>query len=235
LIPEGAGFASLTVSTSGSVVLAGKLGDGTVLARSLRLGREGGVPVHGLLYNGQGSVQGWITISPDLSSFQGSEVDGELTWIKADQTNSAAKPYASGFPLHGLKVIGGGFVPNRLIEDVLGLEAVSPNTRLSFEGGWGGGVLDNGYFDVLLGVSGANFIQSPLSEENPDQVRLVKLSAKTGLFSGEFRQRGGLGKVVWSGMVVPRIRQGVGWFLRSVPAEDRSVTVHSGRVDLQAK
>ncbi len=234
-IPEGVGYAALTVTTGGVVSWVGRLAEGTTLTRSLRLGREGQISLHGLLFSGTGSVQGWVTIRPDLVTPSQSEVDGELNWVKNAQENSRSTNYREGFPLHTLTVTGGAYVANRPVMEQLGLEDVVPNARLSFEGGWGGGVVDNGYFDVLLGISSANRIQPPDSDENPDLVSVTGLSAQSGLFRGEFSQRGSGRKVLWYGMLVPERKLGMGWFLRTVTASDGSVSLRSGRVDLQVK
>jgi hypothetical protein len=199
------------------------------------LGREGQISLHGLLFSGTGSVQGWVTIRPDLVTPSQTEVDGSLSWVKNAQENSRSTNYREGFPLHTLTVTGGAYVANRPVMEQLGLEDVVPNARLSFEGGWGGGVVDNGYFDVLLGISSANRIQPPDSDENPDLVRMTGLSAQSGLFRGEFSQRGSGRKVLWYGMLVPERKLGMGWFLRTVTASDGSVSLRSGRVDLQMK
>ena len=235
LIPEGVGYATLNVSPAGVVSWTGKLADGSTLTRSLRLGREGQIPLHNLLYSGTGSLQGWATIRPDLTALSESEVDGEMSWVKNVQAKSSSTVYREGFPLHALTVTGGAYLANRPVVEQLGLEDLVPNARLSFEGGWGGGVLENGYFDVLLGISSANRIQSPDSDENPDLVRMTSLSAQSGLFRGEFSQRGSGRKVLWYGMLVPQRKLGMGWFLRTVTASDGSVSVRSGRVDLQVK
>lgn len=235
LIPEGVGYATLNVSPAGVVNWTGKLADGSTLTRSLRIGREGQIPLHSLLYSGTGSLQGWATIRPDLTALSESEVDGEMSWVKNVQVKSSSTVYREGFPLHALTVTGGAYLANRPVVEQLGLEDVVPNARLSFEGGWGGGVLENGYFDVLLGISSTNRIQPPDTEENPDLVRLTSLSAQSGLFRGEFSQRGSGRKVLWYGMLVPQRKLGMGWFLRTVTASDGSVSVRSGRVDLQLK
>jgi hypothetical protein len=235
LIPEGVGYATLNVSPAGVVSWTGKLADGSTLTRSLRLGREGQIPLHNLLYSGTGSLQGWATIRPDLTALSESEVDGEMSWVKNVQAKSSSTVYREGFPLHALTVTGGAYLANRPVVEQLGLEDLVPNARLSFEGGWGGGVLENGYFDVLLGISSANRIQSPDSDENPDLVRMTSLSAQSGLFRGEFSQQGSGRKVLWYGMLVPQRKLGMGWFLRTVTASDGSVSVRSGRVDLQVK
>jgi hypothetical protein len=235
LIPEGVGYATLNVSPAGVVNWTGKLADGSTLTRSLRLGREGQIPLHSLLYSGTGSLQGWATIRPDLTALSESEVDGEMSWVKNVQVKSSSTVYREGFPLHALTVTGGVYLANRPVVEQLGLEDAVPNARLSFEGGWGGGVLENGYFDVLLGISSTNRIQPPDTEENPDLVRLTSLSAQSGLFRGEFSQRGSGRKVLWYGMLVPQRKLGMGWFLRTVTASDGSVSVRSGRVDLQVK
>jgi hypothetical protein len=235
LIPEGVGYATLNVSPAGVVSWTGKLADGSTLTRSLRLGREGQIPLHNLLYSGTGSLQGWATIRPDLTALSESEVDGEMSWVKNVQAKSSSTVYREGFPLHALTVTGGAYLANRPVVEQLGLEDLVPNARLSFEGGWGGGVLENGYFDVLLGISSANRIQPPDTDENPDLVRMTSLSAQSGLFRGEFSQQGSGRKVLWYGMLVPKRKMGMGWFLRTVTASDGSVSVRSGRVDLQVK
>lgn len=235
LTPEGVGYAAVTVTSGGVVTCVGKLADGTSLTRSLRLGREGAVPLHSLLYLGTGSVQGWVTIRPDLPLLSVSEMEGSLTWVKGVQKKPTEGVYGGGFPLHELKVTGGMYRVNAPLVEQLGLLEGGFNTRLSFEGGCGTEVLDSGYFDVLVGISDTNRIQQADSDENPDLVRLVRASVTTGLFQGEFMQRGVGKKTLYYGMMVPRLKMGVGWFLRSVTAADGSVGMQSGRMDLRAK
>jgi hypothetical protein len=242
-VPEGAGYAMLRVTTAGAVTWTGRLADGTALTRSLRLGREGDIPLHAMLFKGTGSMQGWVKIQPDLPALAASQVNGDLTWSKRDQGVTQSGNYRSGFPLHTVTVLGGTYRSTDSVPVQLALAAPPQNARLAFAGGGLATAVQAADVGIPLGIALDNKIQEPALLENPTRTRLSSLSVRTGLFSGSFTLRdpqpGGLvgnwdRTVTFHGLLVPRLRQGVGAFLLEQLVLDRPVPIKSGLVVLEA-
>ena len=91
-IALGDGYATITVATNGRVSLSGSLADGTALnltsSQNPPISLYGAWPLYVPLYNGKGSVWGWV-----LSN--GSAPAPSLSWIKP--ANSASAYYPGGF------------------------------------------------------------------------------------------------------------------------------------------
>ena len=95
-IPHAAGYGTMTVTTTGAVVIAGKLGDGTGFSLGGRLHADGKTcTLFSLLYGktNPGSIAGTIT----FENSAGSDCDGGLEWIKPAQGGDAY--YPGGFSL----------------------------------------------------------------------------------------------------------------------------------------
>jgi hypothetical protein len=73
--PAGTWTCQLSITSAGSVLLAGQLGDGTAIFQSGFVGSDGSFPVYQSLYNNTGVLAGWIT-------FAGGAPIGDLTWIQ---------------------------------------------------------------------------------------------------------------------------------------------------------
>jgi hypothetical protein len=241
--PEGAGYAMIKVTAAGAAQWSGRLADGSALTRSLRLGREGDLPLHGLFYQGTGSIQGWVKIQPDLPSKAASEVDGTLTWVKGDQGASPSGLYRSGFPLHTLTVFGGTYRAADAVMMQLALPDSLMNAQLSFAGGGIDLAEQAGVVGTTVSILANNKVQVPVAQDNPTRTRLTLLSVGTGLIKGAFSLRdphpgGGIGfwdrNVLFYGMLVPRLQRGVGSFLLSQAAVEVPVPVKSGLVVLEA-
>ena len=72
--PGGYGYATLSQTAAGRLAIHGKLGDGAAASQSVLIPTNGQVPLYFPLYSGQGSLQGWLT----LTNLAGTN----LTWIK---------------------------------------------------------------------------------------------------------------------------------------------------------
>lgn len=242
-MPEGAGYAMLKVTTAGAVSWSGRLADGTTLTRSLRLGREGDVPLHALLYRNTGSIQGWVKIQPDLPNLVSSELNGSLSWSKRDQGDSKSGNYRSGFPLHPVTVLGGTYRASDSVPVQLALSSPPSNAKLAFVGGGIDSAAQAADTGITLGISSDNKIQEPGGQDNPTRTRITSLAVKTGLFRGTLTLRdplpgGGAGNLdrnlAFYGMLVPRVKLGVGAFLLNQAVLDRPMPVKSGLVVLEA-
>ncbi len=76
--PAGAGYASIVVSSSGSVALKGGLADGTTGVAKGALAANGQLPVFLNLYGGRGSAFGWLT----FANTETNDILGRLLWTK---------------------------------------------------------------------------------------------------------------------------------------------------------
>ena len=91
--PAGDGVGTAVVATNGIVSLAGTLADGTPFTQSAQVSADGLWPLYAPLYNGRGSLLGWVTFStnPPLAP---SFASPRVSWIKPAMTNGL---YPEGF------------------------------------------------------------------------------------------------------------------------------------------
>src|SRR6185503_20150993 len=81
--PEGAGVASLKVSSTGAISLSGTLSDGTKVTQKTVIAEDGGWPFSIPLRSGQGVLHGWLNFN--VGDANSNRVAGTLHWL-----NSAA-------------------------------------------------------------------------------------------------------------------------------------------------
>jgi hypothetical protein len=86
--PFGNGYGSVLVSPMGAVTFTGALGDGTPVTASSLVSSQGQWPFYAPLYNGGGSILGWL-------AFTNGGISGQLGWFK--NAMPTAKMYAAGF------------------------------------------------------------------------------------------------------------------------------------------
>lgn len=246
--PQGDGYATLNVTTTGTATWAGRLADGTLLTGSTALGPEGQVSHHQMLYVNTGSVQGWSAITAGTGL-----MDGGLEWYKAQQADkSTTRSYKAGIPLHTLNLLGARYLkPDaKLGQIALGLPApgappANQNGRLTFSGA---PLATN--LELLFEINTKNVVKLPPAAQNPQAVRLT-LVAPTGLLSGGFTFKDPdpldvlppiatlTRTATWNGVLItrPGLQQGRGHFnLAELPdAVGEKVTttpIVSGRVVL---
>ena len=90
-IPAGDGYATLHVDTDGLATMNGSLADGSKFMQSAYVTDDGDWPVYVSLYGAKGALISWLTFA-DLT---GSDVSGDLVWIK--QAAASASSYPAGF------------------------------------------------------------------------------------------------------------------------------------------
>ncbi len=197
-------------------------------------------------------------------------LDGSVDWIKLAQVStSTTRSYKAGFPLHNLTVKGGVYAAPPSGTPVLGISATGSgnDASLSFSeadlassglagpGSPSGSPL--GTLNQSLRISATNAVTIPAGSAastgpNPGYVT-IRLTASTGAVSGGFILRDNdptdltfpytvvTRSVLWYGILVPRLGQGVGQFQMpqlpaTTPARTTTTTspILSGRVILQA-
>ena len=229
LYPQGHGYATLNVGSTGLCTWGGKLADGSAISGGVTLGPDGEVPLQVVLYATPGSAQGWQTITSATGY-----LDGTLDWYKPQQA-AATRSYHDGILLHTQTLVGGLYPATAVnLPTMLGLALPLSmlNTKLSFSDG---GLTAN--FDQLLTVTATNTSSVPTSPSLNSFLVKLTLTPSTGLFSGSFSRQDADPTDLTSpitvitrappfyGVLVPRLAQGVGFFLlNELPASSPTLT-----------
>ena len=223
--PQGHSVGTMKTSRAGSVSLAGTLADGSKITASSALSADLRLPLFVSLERGAGSLNGWLTVDHELPD---TDVAGQmLHWFKP--ARSAATHHPFGWP-EGLTLsFSGARFSSPAGESVLPdlSDVIGANARLDFT--------DGGLKKSLT---------KELSVSIKNQVRLLpaagagytlKLSAKTGVFSGKVTLPDGSAPA-YTGVILQKgvHRQGYGHFL-SVAAPAVSDSGQSGAVSLMTK
>jgi hypothetical protein len=189
-LPQGSGWATMTVSKGGTVVLAGALADGTTLSASTWMNAQGGVPVFSSLYTGKGAVSGALKIQQGTAAPKGNVVSGSLSWGKASGVAAQAGrvfSYAAGFSPVSLVAKGGYYSTPASGKMFLGASASvagSPNARLTItEKSLPVNVVADA---VLSSVGAAATTNSVRIASNPAGVTFNTINPKTGTLTGKF-------------------------------------------------
>lgn len=243
--PQGYGYASIRISQSGSVTWSGRLADGTLFSRSTLLGPDGSFPLHGTLYAGFGSIQGWpqITVQPP-SNATTNTLSGAFDWLKLPSTSKTARLYRDGFPLHTVVIEGGSYLLPAKGSLILGLPPVPDNAVIVLSEG---GLTSSTTQEWTIKSRQTAVI--PAGLDNPTRMRLT-LNAATGALSGSFRlvdpypgnpARSIARTVRFSGRLLTQQGIGVGYFilsglpdpLASPPVTSSQSPMLSGRLRLE--
>ncbi|MCX6854175.1 MAG: putative Ig domain-containing protein [Verrucomicrobia bacterium] len=129
LEPQGASYASISLSTLAVAKVTGRLADGTVFTVSSPLGTDGSISIYQTLYTAPGSIQGSLTLASDNSS----TISGNLSWSKPPQTSGSI--YRSGWaPPIPLVASGGKYRP------AAGATLPMTNTNGAFSGSYSDGI-----------------------------------------------------------------------------------------------
>ncbi len=180
-VPQGNGYASVTLAPAGTIRVAGRTADGESLAATGIAGPLGEIAVFRLLYKTKekGSVAGWLQL--DAAS-----LGGQLTWTRPANPAVRHTLYRNGFPgVVDLQPVGGPYAAPAGGLVFLNLAPGEGNALLSFaEGGIEASVNDPGHLDLPVAIafkSRATVTTDPT--RNPRRVTL-KLVERTGLISG---------------------------------------------------
>jgi hypothetical protein len=90
--PGGDSYGTLKVLPNGTVVVAGRLADGTSFSQSVGISKDGAWPFYFPLLSGQGSVFSWLTFTN--FNLAGTSLAGDVSWIKPP---TLSKYYPDGF------------------------------------------------------------------------------------------------------------------------------------------
>jgi autotransporter-associated beta strand protein len=193
--PAGHGYALITLSSNGSIKLAGALADGAPLSQIVPVSRDGQWPVYMPLYAGRGSLLGWLHVDDSPSRLLG----GSLSWIKmAGVPNS---PYPAGFT-NLVEAIGGPYAPPP--PEVRLLDFTNAIVILS------GGNLP-GPFTNTITLKTNNLVK--VTGPNPMSLKLLFTTA-SGFLSGSFVHPPGVTNAI-KGAVLQGANRAAGFFLEA--------------------
>lgn len=178
-VPQGAGYATFSVTAAGAYRLTGRTADGEAVTGAGGLGAKGELAVHSPLYKGKGTVTGkWLLEEDGGGDFSGNEVSGRLSWMKPAQPGRA---YPGGFGPIDLGVRGGYLAASARGQVVMGL----PRTGVFGIEFAEGGIADSATVADLAGLEWTDGMKVVPPAVNPGRVGL-KVNTATGSVSGEF-------------------------------------------------
>jgi hypothetical protein len=185
--PGGNGYATLTVSTLGTVSLTGTLGDGTLVTSSGTVGSQDQWPLYISLYGGKGSILGWLSFN------NYGDMGGQIAWFK--QPQKTAKIYPGGFT-YGTEAIG----------SVYKYTAGFPVLGYAY----GELSLING--DLEQDISEELTLWPQITAANPNTCRLT-VNSLNGMFTGSVLNPGTDKMIPFNGVILQNQNFGAGLFL----------------------
>jgi hypothetical protein len=199
-LPEAPGYGTMTVANTGTIRIAGKLGDGTVFTAGGALDSDGQTwTLFQPLYAGRnpGSISGTMT----FESGTGSDCDGTVNWVKPQQTRGSY--YPNGFSISA-DLLAAKYAPPPLT-----------SSTASFALG-GGNLPDSAITDDLMISS-----RSKVTASGDGHVTMT-LNPTTGAIAGTFLYPGTNKRTTFGGVFYQKpTPAGFGLFLGS----DQSGTV----------
>jgi YD repeat-containing protein len=204
-IPQGTGFATLTVNPTGKLRLAGRLADGTRISQGAVLSADGDWPLFALLYKKKGFISGEMS----FEALGTSDFSGDAAWIKP----ATKGPVQSGAFTTNVGVIGSRYTTPAKGQPVLDVANSSPNAHVT---------TNAGNVDPSLNkpvtLTTANRVEVAAGE--PEKLKL-SIKTKTGLMKGSFVDDDKTHK--FNGVIFQKQNRGAGFFLG---------TSESGGIDL---
>jgi YD repeat-containing protein len=191
-IPQGTGFATVTVNTAGKVRLAGRLADGTKISQGAVLSGDGDWSLFVLLYKKKGFLSGAISFQPLATS----DFSGDATWMK---------PATKG-PVHAaaftttLQVVGSRYTAPPKGQRVLDLANSSPNVSVS--------IVPGAPTPAAATLTTANKIE--VNAGGPEKLK-ISIKTKAGIIKGSFLDDAKTRKL--NGVIFQKGNRGAGFFL----------------------
>ena len=163
-VPQGFGFATLTVSATGTAQMRGVLGDGTKMSSSATVGGDGTWPLYVSLYKNQGSCIASVTIDTNHL------LAAAANWFKP------AVPKDHDYP--------DGFTTSPNLTGALYVSPKNGGPSIAESGTLtlGGGNLQSNLVKTVVIAASGSVTVSPLGSDK----LTLKVSPTTGQFSGSF-------------------------------------------------
>jgi sugar lactone lactonase YvrE len=194
-LPQGWGYGTLNIPTTGIGKLSGILGDGTKLSGTVPISKFGTAPFYDLLYGNKGACVGWLSFTNDA-------IGSTLDWFKPPVPSSHF--YPAGFTTN-TALLGSKYVAPPKGECLIGLTNALGNAMLAFDGGNLGGALSN-----TVTVTTNNTVT--ILSGNATNLTL-KLAPKNGTFSGSFLHPATHKPAKFQGAVLQLQDFGAGFFI----------------------
>lgn len=191
-LPQGNGYGTLSISKAGVTSFTGSLADGTRVSQSVPVSQAGQWPLYASLYDGQGSLLGWITIG------ETSELGGDIAWTRPTTLNSR---YPSGFAWI-TEMIGARYnVPTKGFNV---FESTNSSLVLTLDGGGLSPGITNSFT-----LDGRNHVKQPTLAKRLS----LAFNPSTGLFTGSQAIPGMRQTLSFKGAIVQGQVLGGGYFL----------------------
>lgn len=201
----GDGIVLLSVSSGGVAKFVGLLGDGQRWAAAVALRQNGDMTLLSDLYRGTGSITGRVAFADVVGV---SDLAGILHWTRPAGVGATSRNpmYQAGFEVDRTVVGAAYAVPDRGVR-LIGLADSDSNLQVNIEGG---GLPSS--LEFLGTLSTRNRVV--FGAGDPVSVRF---NAKTGVFSGLFRDDSGAAPVIraFVGLVLQKQSNGAGLFVGS--------------------
>lgn len=205
-LPEGDGFARLTLGKTGLAIWTGRTPDGTAFTASTFMAGDYDLPLHTMMHQNTASLLGHCFINP-VSLDLVSDIAPELSLFKLSQPlSSSDRTYKTGIPYLGLPLFGGKYTPNDL-HSFLGLPTGPAVMQMTFSESL------IASFQQALTLSKPNTVAIPA----PVKSLAMKIDPKTGLITGSFKEGTPAVTVPFAGILIDyeagSTRQGYGHYL----------------------
>jgi uncharacterized repeat protein (TIGR03803 family) len=189
-VPQGFGYGTLTVSTTGSGQMRGVLGDGTKIKGRVPVSGYGTWPLYASLYRNQGSCLGLVTFATNAT------LSATVDWFKPSAPTD--RDYPDGFTT----------APTLAGAIYVSPKAGGPSIAASGQLTLGGGNLESNLVKSVVIDANGNVTVSPA---DTDQLTL-RINPATGQFNGGFLNPA-VGKTVKLGGLLLQIdNSGAGYF-----------------------
>jgi hypothetical protein len=178
-IPQGSGYATFTVATTGTLTVAGKTSDGSAITSAGFLGPNGEIAVYTPLYANLGSLVGMLALSGNApGAYADNTASGTLTWNKPTTVTCT---YKTAFGPINLDVYG-KYLASNTTRVILGLPSIGTAGLDFTEAGVAPSATNPG---ITFTYSSANVVTVPTfaSGNNPGKTTLA-INKSTGAVSG---------------------------------------------------
>ena len=194
-LPQGYGYGTLRIASTGSGKLSGVLGDGTKLSATVPISKHGTAPLYSALYGKKGACATWL-------NFTNNTIEATTYWIKPPVSSS--RYYPAGFTTN-VTLLGSKYVAPSKGSPMLTLSNITGNVVLTLGGGNIGAMLSN---YVTVATNNTITIVSGGGATN----LTLKLTSKNGAFAGGFTHPVTHKTAKFSGIVLQSQNFGAGFF-----------------------
>lgn len=203
--PRGEGYATLSLTRTGAIRLAGKLGDNTAFSAGAQLRVDSTTHFSAPLYVApKGSLAGHLSFQTQ----PGSDVTGTLVWNKPPPTHPGTQLYPSGFTGLTLSPLGSLYTPPAAGSHVLAYSSGAPaQADLTFTDG------DVATFTRTVTLDALDRVTSVAGLAAGEKFSLT-ITRTSGLFTGSFQNSGAAKPTSFSGILLQKstVNHGAGVF-----------------------